>query len=245
MTAIQAPRDHQWPGVGMRTLVDVVARSGPGGRTVLPVVRATGALTVRRTGECRIHLVASAFGPLGGDEVIIGLHVEPGAHLEVCSAAASICLPSREPAPSSSELYADVAAGARLDVLFEPTVVASSAEHHARTEITLADDARLRITERIILGRHGEDAGRWIGTTRVERDGQPLLHTTVELGPGTPMWRSPTAARAYATDLVLDGEEQATARTGPQAVLLPLVGGSVSTAWGKRLDEVLTAIMEL
>ena len=34
----------------MRTVVEIVARPGPGGRTVLPVMRASGQLAVRRTG---------------------------------------------------------------------------------------------------------------------------------------------------------------------------------------------------
>ncbi|MGI8627877.1 MAG: urease accessory protein UreD [Geodermatophilaceae bacterium] len=241
MTAIQAPPHEQRIAVGMRSLVEVVARCGPGGRTLLPVVRATGAMAVRRTGEHRIHLVATAFGPLGGDIAVIRLHIEEGARLKVCSVAASVCLPSREPAPSRAELHAEVADGGRLNILLEPTVVAAGAEHHAGTEIALSGEARLRVTERVILGRYGEVPGRWIGTTRLERDGHPVLHTTIELGQGSPMWNWPTTARAYATDLVLDGEAPATARTGPKAVLLPLVGGLVSTAWGERLDQVLAA----
>ena len=41
----------------MRTLVEVVACRGPGGRTVLPVVRAGGQYAVRRTGPGTVHLV--------------------------------------------------------------------------------------------------------------------------------------------------------------------------------------------
>ncbi len=243
MTATQAPSlEHR--GVGIRSSVEVVARRDPGGRTLLPVVRATGALAVRRTGDHRIHLVASAFGPLGGDVAVIRLHIEEGARLEVCSVAAAVCLPSRDPAPSRTELHAEVAAGGRLDLLLEPTVVAAGAEHRARTGIVLAGDARLRVTERVVLGRHADVPGRWLGTTRIVREGRPLLHTTVDLGPGSPMWRAPTTPRAYATDLVLDNVTAAS-RTGQDAVLLPLPGGSVSTAWGQRLEDVLARITGL
>ena len=244
MTATQSPPvEHR--GVGIQSSVEVVTRRGPGGRTLLPVVRATGALAVRRTGDHRIHLVASAFGPLGGDVAVIRLHIEEGARLEVCSVAAAVCLPARDPAPSRTELYAEVAAGGRLDLLLEPTVVAAGAEHQARTEIALAGDARLRVTERIMLGRHGEEPGRWTGTTRVERDSTPLLHTTVELGPGSPMWRSPTTSRAYATELVVDPDlahSATSSGTGQAVVRLPLPGGWVATAWGDRLEDVLSAI---
>lgn len=247
MTATQSPPvEHR--GVGIRSSVEVVASRGPGGRTLLPVVRATGALAVRRTGDHRIHLVASAFGPLGGDVAVIRLTIEAGARLEVCSVAAAVCLPSRDHAPSHAELYAEVAAGGRLDLLLEPTVVAAGAEHHARTEIALAGDARLRVTERVMLGRHGEEPGRWTGTTRVERDGGPLLHTTVELGPGSPMWCSPTTSRAYATELVLDpdlADAATTSRTGQAVVRLPLPGGRIATAWGDQLEDVLATIGSL
>lgn len=233
----------------MRTVVEVTARRGPGGRTDLALIRATGQLAVRRTAEHRIHLVAAAFGPLGGDSVIVSLRVEEGARLQVCSVAAAVCQPSRDASPSRAELYAEVAPGARLEVLLEPTVVASGAQHHARSEVMLADDGRLRMTERVVLGRHAEGAGQWSGTTRVVRAGRPLLHTTVELGPGSPMWRPPTTPRAYATDLVLERHLPAVAaglsRTGPDAVLLPLPGGSVSTAWGERLEDVLARIADL
>lgn len=232
----------------MRTIVEVLARRGCYGMTALPVVRATGQLAVRRTGQHRIHLVAIAFGPLGGDSTEIRLSVESGARLEVCSVAAAVCLASRDPAPSGSELRAEVAAGGQLEVLFEPSVVAAGALHHSRTEIALADDARLRVTERVVLGRHAEVPGRWTGTTRIERAGRPVLHTTVDLGPGSPMWRTPTTPRAYATELLLglhQAEDAGRSRTRPDAVLLPLPGGSVSTAWGERLEEVLTAINDL
>lgn len=245
MTAFPAQQREQPRAVRMQTVVEVAARRGPGGRTVLPVVSATGQLAVRRTGEHRIHLVARAFGPLGGDAVVIRLQVQAGARLEVCSVAAAVCLPARDPAPSSSALYAEVAAGGRLDVLLEPTIVAAGAQHDSLAHVGLAADARLRLTERVVLGRHGEEPGRWTGTTRIEGAGRPVLHTTVDLGPGSPIWRAPTRRRAYATDLVLGTETAAASRTGRDAVLLPLHGGSVGTAWGDRLEDVLARIAEL
>ncbi len=229
----------------MRSLVEVAARRGPGGRTVLPVVRATGQLAVRRTGESRIHLVAKAFGPLGGDVAVIRLYVEAGARLEVCSVAAAVCLPARAHARSTAELHAEVAPGGRLEVLLEPTIVAAGAEHHGFTQVALAGDAGLRVTERVVLGRHGEEPGRWTGTTRIERDGRPVLHTTVDLGPGSPMWRGPTTPRSYATDLLLDNKPLASSSTGLDAVQLALPSGSITTAWGDRLEDVLARIAGL
>lgn len=225
----------------MHSEIEVLARRGPDGRTVLPIVRAVGQLAVRRTGAHRIHLVANAFGPLGGDTVTLRLTVEPGARLQVCTAAAAICLPAIVPAIASMEVTATVADDARLDLTLEPSVVAAGAELIAETTVELTGDARLAITERVVLGRHAEAPGHWTGTTRIVRDGTALLHTTVALGPGAPAWRPPTVPRAYATDLLLaPGCQPATSSAlAPASLLVPVPGGRLATGWGDRLDDVL------
>ena len=126
----------------MRTRVEIVARAGPGGRTVLPVVRASGQFAVRRTGPSSVHLVATAFGPLGGDDAEVSVVVEEGARLSVRSVAAAVALPSRgEPRPSAQRITAAVAG--TLDVRLEPTVVAARAHHLAELAVELADGAVL------------------------------------------------------------------------------------------------------
>ncbi|SOE00013.1 urease accessory protein UreD [Blastococcus haudaquaticus] len=228
----------------MRTVVQIVARPGPGGRTVLPVVRAGGQLAVRRTGAASVHLVATAFGPLGGDDAEISLVVEEGARLAVRSVAAAIALPSRgEPLPSAQRIRATVAGA--LDLRLEPTVVAVRAHHQAELTAHLADGAVLTATEQVLLGRSGEEPGRWTGTTRIERAGRPVLHTTVGLGPGEPAWLPPVAPRAYASTVHSAAEgpaDDAEVATGEDAVRLPLPGGWVTTAWGTELHRVVGAV---
>ncbi|WP_116449341.1 urease accessory protein UreD [Blastococcus litoris] len=226
----------------MRTVVEVVARAGPGGRTVLPVVRATGQLAVRRTGPSSVHLVATAFGPLGGDDVRVSLVVEEGATLAVRSVAAAVALPSRgDPRPSAQRVIAEVSG--TLDLRLEPTVVAVRAHHVADLAVTLDEGAVLTATEQVLLGRTGEEPGRWTGTTRVERAGRPLLHTTVGLGPGEPAWLPPVAPRAYASTVHIGAG--ADVLTGEDAVRLPLPGGWVTTAWGSELHRVVRATERL
>src|SRR4051812_50190090 len=73
-------------------------------------MRASGQLAVRRTGPSAVHLVATAFGPLGGDDAELSLVVEEGASLTVRSVAAAVALPSRgEPSPSAQRIRAPVA----------------------------------------------------------------------------------------------------------------------------------------
>jgi urease accessory protein len=227
----------------VRTRVEIVARAGPGGRTVLPVVRASGQLAVRRTGPAQVHLVATAFGPLGGDDAEIHLVVEEGASLTVRSVAAAIALPSRgDPVPSTQRIAAEVAG--TLDFRLEPTVVAARAHHLAELTADLTEGAALTASEQVLLGRTGEEPGRWTGTTRIERAGRPLLHTTVGLGPGEPAWLPPGGPRAYASTVQIAADETEVA-TGQDAVRLPLPGGWVATAWGAELHRVVRAAEEL
>jgi len=222
----------------VRTRVEIVARAGPDGRTVLPVVRAGGQLAVRRTGPATVHLVATAFGPLGGDDARISLVVEEGASLTVRSVAAAIALPARgETRPSAQRIAASVAG--TLDLRLEPTVVAARAHHLAELSAELADGAVLTAVEQVLLGRTGEEPGRWTGTTRIERAGRPLLHTSVGLGPGEAAWLPPVAPRAYASTVHIGAG--AGVQTGEDAVRLPLPGGWVTTAWGTELHRVVAA----
>jgi urease accessory protein len=218
--------------------VEVVARQDGRGRTVLPVVRASGQLAVRRTGPATVHLVATAFGPLGGDDAEIRLVVEEGARLSVRSVAAAVVLPARGESPPSRQVVRAEVAGA-LDLAPEPTVVTAGAVHLSEVQAELTDGAELTVTEQVLLGRAGEEPGRWTGTTRVERAGRPLLHTTVGLGPGAPAWLAPVAPRAYTSTVRLGGDPRPGVETGVDAVRLPLPGGWVGTAWGSELHEAV------
>jgi urease accessory protein len=224
----------------VRTLVEVVARCDPRGRTVLPVVRASGQLAVRRTGPATVHLVATAFGPLGGDDAEIRLVVEEGARLTVRSVAAAVVLPARGTSPPSRQVVRAEVAG-RLDVVPEPTVVTARAVHLAELHAALEEGGELTATEQVLLGRVGEQPGRWTGTTRVEQAGRPLLHTTVGLGPGAPAWSPPVAPRAYVSTVRV-GDPRAGAETGVDAVRLPLPGGWVGTSWAGELHEAVARL---
>jgi urease accessory protein len=228
----------------MRTRVEVVARCGPRGRTVLPVVRASGQLGVRRTGPHTVHLVATAFGPLGGDDAEVRLVVEAGARLSVRTVAAAVVLPARGTSLPSVQVVRAEVAGA-LDLRPEPTVVTARAVHRAELRALLAGEGELIATEQVLLGRSGEEPGRWTGTTRIERDGCPVLHTTVGLGPGAPAWLAPVAPRAYASTVAVSRAAAAGVRTGDDAVRLPLPGGWVSTAWGAELHEAAARLAAL
>jgi urease accessory protein len=227
----------------VRTVVEIVARPAPGGGTVLAAMRASGQLAVRRTGPATVHLVATAFGPLGGDDAEIHLVVADGANLRLRSVAAAVALPSRgEPVPSLQRITAIV--DGSLEITPEPTVVAARAHHRAVLTAELGPSGALHATEQVLLGRSGEAPGRWTGTVRVTREGTPLLHTTVGLGPGEAAWLPPVAPRAYASTVHI-GDDEAGVLTGDDGVRLPLPGGWVATAWGVELHRVVTNVHAL
>jgi urease accessory protein len=212
---------------------------------VLPVVRASGQLAVRRTGPTTVHLVATAFGPLGGDDADIRLVVEEGAILTVRSVAAAVALPARHgDRPSAQRTVATV--HGTLDLRLEPTVVAAGAHHLTELQAGLGPEGRLSATEQVLLGRAGEEPGRWTGTTRVERDGRPLVHTTVGLGPGQPAWLPPVAPRAYASTVHIGaGEASNEERAREDTVRLTLPGGWVPTARGAEPHRVVRSAEDL
>ena len=155
-------------------------------------MRASGQLAVRRTGPSTVHLVATAFGPLGGDDAEISLVVEEGATLDVRSVAAAVALPRRGGGQTSA-------------LQLEPTVVTARAHHLAEVTADLGASGELTATEQVLLGRWaGEDRARSAGPvdesrTSSARGPAPSCTRPSGLGPGEPAWLPPVAPRAYAS----------------------------------------------
>jgi urease accessory protein len=231
----------------VRTTVELVAEladAGGGARTVVRRARAGGHLALRETGPGVVHLVGTAAGPLGGDEVTVHLRVGAGARLAVRGAAATLVHPSTDVATSVMRVVADVADGGHLDLAPEPTIVCAGADLTTATHVTLAGSATLRLLEEVVLGRANEAPGRWRGRTVVTRDGVPVLSHTLRsdvlgAGPGA-------AARAVVTLLeVASGDGTTTPAPAPpgvhgNAVVLPLAapGAVLTTAFGAALTGV-------
>ena len=168
----------------MQSSARIVAEAGAGGPTRLTHLAGDGALTVRSTpsaGRVRVHLVAGAFGPLGGDELCLQIVVGPGAELEVAAVAATIVQRSRDGQPSRMDVQIDVAEGGRLVVALPPTVVTKDARHTVDARLTLAAGARLLLREETVRGRTGEAGGAARLLTRLDVDGSPVLRQELEL----------------------------------------------------------------
>jgi urease accessory protein len=162
----------------MRTEVLIAAR--PGRR---PHIEASGGLAVRETRPDTVHLVSTAATPLGGDTVCLRVVVEPGACLRIRTVAASIALPGSK--TLESHVLWNIETHGELDVDPLPTIVAAGSRHITDTRLNLSESARVRLRERVQIGRTGERQGFWSGSVHADLDGAPLLRHRTELGPGS------------------------------------------------------------
>ncbi|MCP9619288.1 urease accessory protein UreD [Nocardia otitidiscaviarum] len=214
----------------MRTEVRIVAVAGR-----LPTIEAIGGLAGRRTGVDTVHLIGTAATPLGGDELDIAIVVGEGARLAVRSVAATIALPGRGTRKSVARWHFEVAAGGELDVDPEPTVVAGGAEHVTTTTVRLAEGARLRLRERVRIGRTGEDHGYWSGELHADIGELPLLRHRLDLGADAVTDDALSGPRALESVLSYP-DDRTVHTTGLEAALLPLAaGGTLYTRTGSTL----------
>lgn len=225
----------------MQSRIDIVAeyRSGAdGGRTVIRSVRAGIHFAARETGTrgagsgraCVVHLVGTAAGPLGGDDVTIAVQAGPGTDLAVRSAGATIIQPGLHRPDSRLRLELHVGDGAELDVATQPTVICQGAEHENETTIELIGSGQVRLLEQVLLGRSNESGGDWVGRTRLTRDDVPVFRHTLR----SQLLRV-DGTRVIST-LVHSGTKAVPATAGT-AVAMPLAaGGLLVTATGRALQ---------
>lgn len=163
------------------------------GRDTLTVLRSEPPLTVRRT-PGGVHLVGSAAGPIGGDDLALAARVGAGASLTVRSVAATLALPGPDGIPSRLVTDLSVADGARLRWEPEPVVLVAGCDLRATTRITLGATASLVWREELVWGRHDEPGGSVIARLTVDRAGRPLHRGDIALGPAWPGSRGPAGS---------------------------------------------------
>ncbi len=162
----------------MHSDVLIVARPGR-----MPRIECAGAIVARSTESDTVHLVSAAATPLGGDTIALKVIVEPGARLRLRTAAATVTLPGRTTAESNTHWHLEVAGD--LDVDPEPTVVAGGSRHVSSTRLSVTGSGRVRLRERVQIGRTDERQGFWSGSLHADVDGEPLLRHRIELGAGS------------------------------------------------------------
>jgi urease accessory protein len=194
-----------------------------------PRIECGGGIAARRTEEDTVHLVSAAATPLGGDAIHIRVVVEAGARLRVRTAAATVTLPGSTTSESHAFWTLEVAGD--LDVDPQPTVVAATSRHFTSTRLELTETARVRLRERIQIGRTNERQGFWSGSLHADVDEAPLLRHRIELGKGG------VADDALGTPMACVSElRYPEAAFDAAGTLLELAaGGCLSTWQGERL----------
>ena len=208
----------------MRSDVLIVAH-----RDRQPRIECGGGVAARRTEPDTVHLVSAAATPLGGDAIHIRVVVEPGAQLRVRTAAATVTLPGSATVESHASWTLEVAGDLDLDP--QPTVVAATSRHFTSTRLELAGAGRVRLRERIQIGRSDERQGFWSGSLHADLDGSPLLRHGIELGNGS------VADDALGTPMACVSEfHYPDSDVETQGVALALAGGGCLSTWqGDRL----------
>jgi hypothetical protein len=69
-----------------------------------------------------------------------------------------------------------------LDIGPQPTVVDAASRHLTSTLLQLNESGRVRLRERVQIGRSDERQGFWSGSLHADVDGAPLLRHRIELG---------------------------------------------------------------
>ncbi|HEY6646481.1 MAG TPA: urease accessory protein UreD [Mycobacterium sp.] len=208
----------------MRSDVLIVAH-----RDRQPRIECGGGVAARRTEPDTVHLVSAAATPLGGDAIHIRVVVEPGAQLRLRTAAATVTLPGSATVESHAFWTLEVAGDLDLDP--QPTVVAATSRHFTSTRLELAGAGRVRLRERIQIGRSDERQGFWSGSLHADLDGSPLLRHRIELGNGS------VADDALGTPMACVSEfHYPDSDVETQGVALALAGGGCLSTWqGDRL----------
>lgn len=211
---------------GITATACIVAERDASGATRLPVLSSQVPLVLRRTPDA-VYLVGGAAGPLGGDDLTLTIEVRDGATLRVRTAAAAVALPGADGRESVLRVTATVGAGARLEYLPEPTVVAGNARHRVDLSVTLAAGAALLLRDEIILGRHGERGGSCVTRLLVDHDGAPLLRQEVPVSGTDKVSLGPAVLagnRAFGSLLVAGPGHHPVASYVHGAAVMPLGG---------------------
>jgi urease accessory protein len=225
-------------------------RPGTSGRTVATTLRSDPPLTLRRTpatgggkpDDLTVHLVGSAAGPVGGDDLGLAVSVGPGARLDVGSVAAALAYPGPSGRSSHLDVRADVGRGATLAWHPEPTVLVAGCDHRATTRVVVAEGATLVWQEVVVLGRHGEPSGSLLQRLRVDVAGRPALRNDLAVGPRWPASLGPAGvagARALGTAVVVGPGAPPPAEAHPGAA-----GGDVRAA-ALRVTDTTTLVVAL
>lgn len=142
-----------------------VASRGGAFRAVLQELRGSTA---------RVALVPDRALLLSGDDVRVDVRVGPGVRLHLLETSGTVAYDMRGGA-ARWDLSVVVEDGGSLVHETLPFVSSAGSDVRRTTRVDLAADASAILRETLVLGRHGEAAGRLLSSTRVRRAGREVL----------------------------------------------------------------------
>jgi urease accessory protein len=207
------------------------------GRSVVRTLRSAAPLTlIPVRGHPTVHLVNSAAGPLGGDELTLTVRVGAHACLTLTGIAATVALPGPHGGVSRTAVHFELADGATATYLPEPTVITRRAHHESVLTADLAPDAHLHTRETLVLGRADEQPGTLTTALHVTRGTRPVLRQTLHATTETLLGK-----RVLLTELsTADTREPASGTWWSRTALA--AGGTLTTSLA---DDAVTALHHL
>ena len=200
---------------------------------VVRTLRSASPLTlIPVRGRPVVHLVNSAASPLGGDELTLTVRLGPYACLTLTGIAATVALPGSRGDQSLTTVRLELAEGARLAYLPEPTVITRRARHTSVLVAELGRDAHLHTRETIVLGRDGEQPGELTTAMNLTRVRYPVLRQTLLVTPEVLLGK-----RVLATELSTSDERETASGEWWSRTRLA-AGGTLTTSLA---DDVVTA----
>ncbi|MEU5366858.1 urease accessory protein UreD [Streptomyces sp. NPDC005925] len=177
-------------------------RAAHNGRTTtVPLLHNDGPFHLKRLrprGErARITVLAAMSAPLGGDRLALDVVAEPGARLEVTTAAATIALRGATPAPATYDVRLTVGEDASLNWLPRPLISTHGSTLYQTCTVQLAPSARLLLREEQQLGRTAEPPGLLSTRLTVRRGDRPLLDQHTVYGEPAPAWDGPAVLGSH------------------------------------------------
>src|SRR6185312_10318453 len=92
---------------------------------------------------------------------------------------------ARSTEPNTVHLVSAAATPLGGDTIAVRVVVAAGSRHAMSTRLSVSRSGRVRLRERVQIGRTDERQGFWSGSLHADVDGAPLLRHRIELGAGT------------------------------------------------------------
>ncbi len=175
----------------MKAHARVAVSASSDGTTRYDELRSDAPILLRPVNEA-LYIVGGAASPLGGDDLRLEIELQSGVSLVVRSTAASLARRGIHELSSMMSISAHLAEKASLWWLVEPAVACFGCDHYVDVTVDMAENSNLYWRDELVLGRQGEESGKWSSRLSADIAGQPLVRS--EFSTRWPGWNGPAVA---------------------------------------------------